>query len=143
MTYTVNPPVETTSSTQRVSANRVGFGSGPVRTLEQDLEIARMVAKAMDSSFSVGGIKFGLDAVIGLVPVAGDAITLAVGMYPIFLARKHKLGKLVIGRMMANLGLDFVTGLVPLAGDAFDVLFKANMKNLKLLEDAAAKRSLR
>jgi hypothetical protein len=142
MTYTVNTPVETTPRKQRVAVNRVGPGN-VARTIEQDLEIARIVAKAMDSSFSVGGIKFGLDAIIGLVPVAGDAVTFAVGMYPIFLARKHKLGKLVIGRMMANLGLDFVTGLVPFAGDAFDVFFKANLKNLKLLEDAAAKRTLR
>jgi hypothetical protein len=143
MIYTMNPPVETTSPRQRVTATRVGaVGSGMPRSLEQDLEIARIIAKAMDSSFSVGGIKFGLDAIIGLVPVAGDAVTLAIGMYPIFLARKHKLGKMVIGRMMANLGLDFVTGLVPFAGDAFDVLFKANLKNLKILEEAAAKRRL-
>lgn len=141
MTYTVNSPAESTSSTQQVTAKRLGFGR--VSTLEQDIEAARVVARLMDSSFEIGGVKFGLDALIGLIPVAGDAIALGVGLYPILLARKHKLGKLVIARMMGNLGLDFVTGLIPVAGDAFDVLFKANLKNLKLLEDAAAKRAIR
>lgn len=141
MTTTVTQPIHKSADTQRVTVNRAG--AARPNTIEQDIEIARVVAKAMDSSFEVGGIKFGLDAIIGLVPVAGDAITLAIGLYPIFLARKHKLGKLVIMRMMANLGVDFITGVVPVVGDAFDVLFKANLKNLKLLEDAAAKRSLR
>lgn len=140
MTYTVNTPIETTSSTQRVNASRVRGGSMPVRTLEQDIEVARLVAKAMDSSFNVAGVKFGFDAVLGLIPVAGDAVSLAIGLYPIFLARKHRLGKLVVMRMIGNLGVDFVTGVVPVLGDAFDVLFKANLKNLKLLENAAAKR---
>lgn len=143
MATAVTQPVHKTADTQSVHARRVGGSAGTGTSLEQDLEIARVVAKAMDSSFQVAGIKFGLDSLIGLVPVAGDAITLAVGLYPIFLARKHGLGKVVIARMMANLGVDFVTGVVPVLGDAFDVLFKANLKNLKLLEDAAAKRALR
>lgn len=140
MAYAVTQPIHKTADTQRVEAKRMTTGLSPKATLEQDLATARIVAKAMDSSFEIGGIKFGLDAIIGMVPVAGDAVSLAVGLYPIFLARKHKLGKVIVMRMMANLGVDFVTGLVPVAGDAFDVLFKANLKNLKLLEDAASKR---
>ncbi len=139
----MNSPVETTSDSQRVNVTRIGRGGAPIRTLAQDIEVARVVAKAMDSSFEIGGFKFGLDEIIGLVPVAGDAVSLAIGLYPIFLARKHKLGKIVVMRMMANLGVDFVTGLVPVAGDAFDALFKANLKNVKLLEDAAAKQGIR
>ena len=134
------------SSAHRVATRRVppglgGLTPGPGRTLQQDVEMARMVAQAMDSKFEIAGFKFGLDPIIGLVPVVGDAITFAIGLFPIYVARKHGLGKVVVGRMMANLGVDFVSGLVPFAGDALDVIFKANLRNLKLLEDALAKRS--
>ena len=126
-----------------MSTRRVPFGGtagGTPRTLEQDVETARTVAQAMDASFSIAGMQFGLDAVIGLLPVAGDAVSFAIGLYPIYVARKHKLGKVVIGRMMANLGIDFAIGLVPLAGDAADIAFKANLRNVKILESAVAKR---
>ena len=127
---------------QRVHSAFDGIGAGiAARTLHQDVELARTVAQLMDSKFEIAGIKFGLDPLIGLVPVVGDALSFAIGLFPIYVARKHKLGKVVIGRMMANLGIDFVAGIVPFAGDAIDVLFKANLKNLKLLEDALRRRS--
>ena len=136
------------SPARRVTTNRVpaglgGLTGGPARTLQQDVALARTVAQLMDSKFEFAGIKFGLDPIIGLLPVAGDAVSFAIGLFPIYVARKHKLGKVVIGRMMANLGIDFVSGLIPFAGDALDVMFKANLMNLKLLEDAVAKRARR
>jgi hypothetical protein len=112
----------------------------PVLDLAADLERARVVAQMLDSKFELAGIRFGLDAVMGLVPVVGDTVSLLLGMYPLYLARKHKLGKSVELRMLANLAVDYVGGLVPLAGDVFDVAFKANLKNFALLEKAAAKR---
>ncbi len=120
---------------QRVHAARAGARS----SLEQDLAIARRLANLMDAKFQIAGVKLGLDALIGLVPVAGDLVNFGIGLYPIFLARKHGLGKLVVARMLMNLGADFVVGAVPLAGDIADVFFKANLKNLKLLEAAIQK----
>ena len=108
--------------------------------LEADLQRARWLANLLDAEFSFAGIKFGLDAIVGLVPVFGDTISFAAGMYPIFLARKHKLGKTVELRMWANLLVDYVGGLVPIVGDAFDVAFKANLMNVDLLEKAAGRR---
>ena len=105
--------------------------------LEGDLQRARWLANLLDAEFSLAGVKFGLDAIVGLVPVVGDTIAFAAGLYPIFLARKHKLGKPVEVRMWTNLLIDYVGGLVPLVGDAFDVAFKANLKNVELLEKAA------
>lgn len=128
-------------STRRVAPGLGGISAGAPRTLQQDVELARTVAQAMDANFNIGGLKFGFDAIIGLVPVVGDAVSFAIGLFPIYVARKHKLGKVVVGKMMANLGVDFVSGLVPFAGDALDVYFKANLKNVKLLEAALAKRS--
>ena len=130
-------------ATRRIPAGLGGLTGGPARTLQQDVELARVIANAMDAKFDIAGMKFGFDAIIGLVPVAGDAVSFAIGLFPIYVARKHGLGKIVIGRMMANLGIDFVSGLIPFAGDALDVLFKANLMNLKLLEDALAKRARR
>ncbi len=130
---------------QQVQAKRVHAGPGsavggvPIDSLEVDLLAARTLATLLDSSFQIGGIKFGLDAVIGLVPVVGDFVALGIGMYPVMLARKHRLGKWVIARMMANLGADFLLGAVPIVGDAADVVFKAHLKNFKLLEEAAAR----
>lgn len=120
----------------RVKVARVATGQSDLAT---DLKIAETLATWMDSKFEVGGVKLGLDALIGLVPVAGDAISFGIGLYPVYLARKHKLGGVVIARMLGNLGVDFLAGSVPLAGDVLDVFVKANLKNLALLKKAAAR----
>jgi hypothetical protein len=91
----------------------------------------------LDAQFAIGGIRFGLDALIGLLPVIGDTIGLIAGTYPIHLARKHKLGRTVVLRMWANLAIDYFGGLLPVVGDAFDVGYKANLKNVELLEKTA------
>jgi len=112
----------------------------PALDLEADLRRARVLAKLMDGQFEVAGVKFGLDAIIGLVPAVGDTITAAIALYPLYLARKHDLGKVVLTRMAINVGADWLTGLVPVIGDVADVAFKANLKNLALLEKAAEAR---
>ena len=126
-----------------VNARRVEQSSGSALAapdLETDLARARQLAHLMDAQFSFMGIPFGLDAIIGLVPVVGDAVTSLVSLYPIWVAKRHDLGKVVQGRMVMNVLVDGLAGLVPLLGDAVDVGFKANLKNLKLLERAAEKK---
>src|ERR1043165_6301071 len=93
-------------------------------SLEDDLKVARFIATLLDSQFEVAGIKFGLDAIIGLVPGVGDLITGLVGCYPIHLAKKHNLGKPLQMRMAWNLIADWAVGSVPVVGDLFDVAFK-------------------
>lgn len=126
-----------------VKAQRVG-GQARVETielnLEQDLARARRLAKLLDSEFEFAGIRFGLDAIVGLIPVVGDVATAIAGMFPLWVARRHRLGKLLEMRMAANLLMDVAAGAVPLVGDVIDVAFKANMKNLRLLEAAVEKR---
>jgi hypothetical protein len=111
--------------------------------LEADLARARRLATLLDAQFSIAGIKFGFDAIIGLVPAAGDAIALLAGLYPIHVARKHDLGTEVERRMMLNLAIDYFGGIIPIVGDLFDVSFKANLKNVALLEKAARDRKRR
>ena len=108
--------------------------------LEADLKTARFVATLLDAQFSVFGFKFGLDPLVGLIPVVGDTIMLIASLYPIHVAQKHGLGKKVIRRMKLNIALDYLIGLMPIVGDFFDATFKANLKNVALLEKAAAER---
>ncbi len=129
-------------STIGVEAHRVGTQPRPGE-LERDIERVRTVARAMDAQFEIAGVKFGWDSIIGLVPVAGDLATALIGVYPILIARKHNLSKLTRWRMAANFALDLAVGAVPLAGDVFDLAFKANMKNLALLEREAEKLRLK
>src|SRR5690348_18363190 len=94
-----------------VDVRRVG--TERVLDLEADLAKARLLARLLDSQFSVAGVKFGLDAIVGLVPVVGDTITMLAGIYPIHLARKHGLGKRVEYRMLLNLAIDYFGGIIP------------------------------
>jgi hypothetical protein len=129
-------------STIAVEARRTGTTPRPGE-LEQDIERVRMLARAMDAQFEIGGVRFGWDSIIGLVPVAGDLATALIGLYPIVIAKKHNLSKVTRARMAANLILDWAVGSVPLAGDVFDLAYKANMKNLALLEREAEKRRIK
>lgn len=108
--------------------------------LEKDLERVRLLSKWLDARFRVAGIPFGFDSLIGLIPVVGDTVTSIIASYPILLAQRHGLSKLVQARMAANVGLDWLVGLVPGVGDLFDIAYKANLKNLRLFEEAVEKK---
>jgi hypothetical protein len=114
-----------------------------VRT-EQSLVRLEALARLMDSAFVIPGtsIRMGLDGLIGLVPVAGDLIAGVVSSYLIWEARQLGASRWVIGRMMANTALDTLVGAVPVVGDAFDVLFRANLKNMALLRRHLEKRGM-
>lgn len=100
-------------------------------------EIARLdrLARLLDAKFRIPIINFpfGYDAVLGLVPGLGDAVAAAPSAWLIY--RAHRLGmprrKLV--RMAANTGIDFALGSVPLFGNLFDLVFKANLRNMALI----------
>ena len=99
--------------------------------------VARLeaLAKLMDGAFVIPGtnIRMGLDGIIGLVPVAGDMISGLISTYMIREARQLGAPSWLIARMAANTLLDTTIGAIPLLGDAFDVMFRANMKNMALL----------
>lgn len=108
--------------------------------LHADLRRARTLANWLDAKFSFVGIRFGLDGIVGLVPVVGDALTGAAALYPLYVAYKHDLGTGVIAKMGINVAVDFLAGSVSVIGDLVDVGFKANLRNVALLEEAAQRR---
>jgi hypothetical protein len=99
--------------------------------------IARLdgLATLLDTAFFIPGtnIRFGIDAMIGLVPGIGDAITTAMSLYIVHEARQLGAPRHLIARMLANVALDGLVGAVPLLGDAFDVMWRANRRNMALL----------
>lgn len=95
------------------------------------------VAWILDNSIPVpgfGGYRIGLDSLIGLVPGIGDALGAALSTYILGEAVRLGAPKSVLLRMFFNVALESVVGLIPFAGDIFDMTWKANSRNVKLLE---------
>ena len=99
------------------------------------LEHLTVLSHLLDRAFRVPGTqwRFGLDAVIGLIPGLGDIVGSLVGAYSLWIARQLGAPAAVQARMVMNLALDGVVGLVPLLGDLFDFAFKAHSRNQALL----------
>lgn len=94
------------------------------------------LAWLLDNSIPVpgtGGRRFGIDAIIGLVPVVGDVISGGIGLFVVWRGSRMGLPRVVVARMLANSALDLLIGSIPVIGDAFDLWFKANTRNLGLM----------
>ncbi len=113
----------------------------PRRGEREALERLDRLARLLDTAVLIPGtsIRFGADAVLGLVPGIGDLITTLVSSYIVYEA--HRLGapKRLIARMIGNVVLDSTLGAIPLAGDVFDVLWRANRRNVALLREHLTK----
>jgi len=104
------------------------------------------LAWLMDRAFRIPGtrIPVGLDALLGLLPIGGDVLTGLVQMGIVVVALvRYRVPRTVAARMAANVLIDVLVGSIPLVGDAFDVFFKANTRNLQLLNRAEAERRQR
>lgn len=104
-------------------------------TREQRLARFEMLAKLLDVAFILPGtqIRYGVDGIVRLIPVVGDILAIAFSLWLVREARAMGAPWHVTTRMLGNVAVDGVVGMVPLAGDAFDVLFRANMRNVRLL----------
>jgi hypothetical protein len=94
------------------------------------------VAKIMDSAVRIpiiGGV--GLDALLGLVPIAGDAASAVVSISMIAKSLRYGIPRAVVTKMLANVLVDFLLGAIPLVGDLADLWFKANLRNAALLKE--------
>jgi len=123
-----------------MNASRAAFfdaikAAAPSR--EDSLARITLLAKLLDSAFYIPGLnrRIGFDALIGVVPIVGDAISAALSSYIIWEAHQLGLPRWKIARMVGNVAVDTAIGAIPLAGDLFDVFFKANMRNIRIIND--------
>ena len=98
--------------------------------------LVRKLVALMESKFQVPGtgIRFGFDAILGVVPGFGDFAGMLIGLVLVAEAIRLRARVTVVARMLWNLWLDGVLGSIPLVGDLFDLYFRANVRNLRLLE---------
>jgi hypothetical protein len=108
-----------------------------VRSNEERISRLRRLAWVLDSSIPIPGTRFtiGLEALIGLVPVIGDFIGVAFSAVILLESARLGVGKRILARMALNVALEGLAGLVPLAGDVFDAAWKANQRNVRLLNE--------
>ncbi len=94
------------------------------------------IEKLLERSFTIPGTRqtVGLDALIGLIPVGGDVIAAAMGLYMIWEARNIGMSRGAMVRMVGNVGFDWLIGLIPGVGDVADFFYRSNSRNLKIIK---------
>jgi hypothetical protein len=104
-----------------------GAAGGPIERMDA-------AATLLDDGLGVPGtdFRFGLDPLLGLLPVAGDTVATVLSLYIVLEAARAGVSKPTLARMALNLAVDYVSGLVPVAGDLFDAYWKANRRNVDL-----------
>jgi hypothetical protein len=119
----------------------LAIGNSPVRRpsavqIERELEV---LSQLMDNQFRIPvlGWRFGLNAIIDLVPQFGDVATTIVALYVLVSAVRYRVPKVTLLRMGVNIAIYFVIGMIPLAGDLFDAWWKPNLRNIGLLRKRA------
>jgi len=102
------------------------------RAVRQRIDAAE---KLLERAFVIPGINqpVGLDAIVGLVPVAGDAIGALMGLYIVWEARNLGMSKWQLARMLGHVGLDAALGAIPFIGDVADFFYRSNSRNLKMV----------
>lgn len=107
----------------------------PIQNVPPELEYLDRATRWLDTRFRIPGtdIRFGFDALLGLIPGAGDAISLLVSGGLVIVMARHGSSFGLLVKMLFNILLDALLGIIPFAGDVFDVFYKANRKNLRLL----------
>jgi hypothetical protein len=118
---------------------------GTARRMGGDLPLGRDAAsvrrriealeRVLERAFVIPGINrpVGLDAIAGLVPVAGDVASAALGLYIVWEARNLGMSKWQLARMISHVGFDTALGAIPFAGDLFDFLYRSNSRNLRII----------
>jgi len=108
---------------------------------EEELSSLAEMADWMDSRFKIPftSIRFGLDSLLGFIPVVGDSVTMISTAYLMKKAHEFELPMHVKFVMLWNLLLDWLVGIIPFLGDLFDIGFKANKKNVALIHKYAAR----
>ncbi len=121
---------------EKIRAQKMAFemptGNDPVSVRKR----IEAMEQLLERSFTIPGVNYpiGLDSIVGLIPVVGDLVTAAMGAYLVWEAKNLGLPKWKLWRMAGNIAFDTALGAIPVAGDAFDLLFRSNTRNLKIVK---------
>lgn len=102
--------------------------------MNKHYKTAEVLANLMDNKFSLFGIKFGIDPILGLIPGFGDFLSLLLSTYIVWVGIQLKLPFLKVIKMLWNVLIDFLAGLIPVVGDLSDIAIKANLRNVAILK---------
>ena len=121
-----------TAQFDRIAGQMPGMARDP-QSIRQRVELMEMV---LERALVLPGTthRIGLDAIIGLIPIVGDVIAAAMGAWIVWEARNLGMSRWQLTRMSANVGIDTLIGAVPLIGDLFDLAFRSNSRNLKIIK---------
>jgi hypothetical protein len=112
---------------------------------ERARELARLarLAHTLDARWRIPvvGVRVGLDGLVGLIPGVGDTLAALPSAYVILRGWQLGARRRVLARMVGNTGIDYLIGTVPLVGDLFDIGFKGNLRNIRLLRDELGARA--
>ena len=108
--------------------------------MENHLRTATIIANLLDNQFNLFGMRFGINAVLDLIPEVGDFLAAALSLYLIWIAVQMEvpLSKLIV--MLFNILINFLVGLIPVIGDAAYIFRRANMRNLQIIKQHAQTR---
>jgi len=113
---------------------------GPAQLAEARARLARIrkLAWWLNGAFRIPGVRmrFGLDTLIGLVPGGGDAVTALFSLYIVYEGYRLGVRGPVVMRMLGNVAIEAAVGMIPVLGDLFDTAFKADFRNIELIERA-------
>ncbi len=102
---------------------------------DQDVQRLQKLARLLDSAFPIAGnFRIGVDGIIGLIPGVGDVVGAALSTYMIIKAAQMGASTFNLIRMMSNVLVESIVGVIPFLGDLFDVAFRANERNVRLLQ---------
>lgn len=112
------------------------MGAPVLATTDTDVRRARAIARVLDTAVGIPGtpLRIGVDAILGIIPGAGDVLGALLSGYIVIAAAKRGVSPAVLWRMVANVAIDTAVGAIPVLGDLFDVVWKSNTKNVELLE---------
>jgi hypothetical protein len=122
-----------------MASGRMASGLGRDLPLGKDAAAVRRriegMEKLLERGFTIPGTnqKFGLDVILDLIPVGGDFIAAAMGLYMVMEARNLNMPKSAIMRMLGNVGFDWMLGLIPFVGAIPDFFFRSNSRNLRII----------
>lgn len=108
------------------------------RNVEIDKSLDSL-ATYLDGLFKVPylGWRFGLDAIVGLIPNVGDFATSLASFYILIAGVRYGVPKITLARMALNIGIDYVVGVIPFVGDLFDLFWRSNQRNIELIRERA------